>query len=144
MAQKINFSINQGIKEYCFADDENAIVRINLRDINLLTRMKEGKATLTKYADTLSQAENKSEDKVIDELLELDKKVKETLDYIFNTNISEIAFGTASSIMIIEGEPRFLTLINAIMPEVEKEIEIQQKEADKKINNYVSQAKGFK
>lgn len=144
MAQKLNFSKHQSIKEYCFADDEDAIIRIDLRDTNLLARMDEGRKKIKEFAKELENIDNDSDDTIVTKIMELDKKVKDTIDYIFNSNVSEVAFGVTSSISIIDGEPRFVTLMNALMPEVEKEISLEQQEADKTIESFVAQAKNFK
>lgn len=144
MAQKLDFNKNDGIKEYCFADDENAIIRINTRDINLLVRMEEGKKQLKEFANSLKNVENETDDVIFNKLDELDKKVKETIDWIFDSEVSKTAFGNTSSVTIIDGEPRFVTFTNALIPVVEKEIEKEHEEANGKIESYVTQAKAFK
>jgi hypothetical protein len=144
MAQKINFNKDLGVKEYCFADDETAIIRVNTRDPNLYTRINEAKKELQKLADKYENFRSDNPEEISAMIIEFDTKVKEQIDYMFNSPVSEVAFGVSSSVAVYDGVPAFQAFLNAILPEVEKEIDKEQKKAEKNVSKYVSQAEKYK
>lgn len=144
MANKLNFKKNLGVKEYCFADDETAIIRINTRDPNLYTRINESKNKLQKLADKYEGFSSDNPDEISAMLKDFDTEVKEQIDYMFDSPVSPVAFGNSSAVAVYDGMPAFQAFLNAILPEIEKEIDKEQKKATKNISKYVSQAKKFK
>lgn len=139
--EKLNLNRNIGIKEYCFADDENAIIRINTRDPNLYPRIKETQKKLIELVNEYEGYDKKTEDEACKALLEFDLKVKSLLDYMFDSKVSEVVFGNSSSVATYDGVPAFQNFLNVILPIVEKDMEAEQKKIEKNIRKYTSQVK---
>lgn len=142
--EKLSFKKNEGIKEYCFEDDENAIIRVNTRDPNLYTRIIKAKKELQRLSDKYQSFDYADEDKAGAMLEEFDSKVKEQINYIFNSDVSSVAFGNFSSVAVYEGEAAFKKFLDAILPEVEKELEKEHEKSQKNVASYVDKAKQFK
>lgn len=143
MAQKLNFSKNKGIKEYCFADDENAIIRINTRDSNLYPRLNESRKKLEALYKEYENFNADSEEESAKALVNFDNRIKAELDYMFDYPVSEVAFGNFSSISIYDGMPAFQSFLNAILPEIYKDIDSEHKESEKVIDKFVNEAEQY-
>lgn len=144
MATKLNFKKNLGVKEYCFADDETAIIRVNTRDPNLYTRINKSKSKLLELANKYEGFKSDSPDEIEAMLEEYDTKVKAQIDYMFDSSVSEVAFGNSSAVAVYDGVPAFQSFLNALLPEIEKEIDKEQKKIQKNVSKYVNQAKKLK
>lgn len=137
-----NLQINTGIKEFAINDDESKVLKINTADIQIAQRMKKSEKELNQIAEEcLKIDENMSVDDSIDLLDKYDKKVKTTLDYIFNTNVSEVVFGNMNCLSICDGKPVFQNFLEAIMPEIETDIQKETKKSEANIKKYTSQVR---
>lgn len=137
-----NLNINNGIREFTINGDENKVLRVNTSDLNLAKRAKKAQKELSLIADEcMNIDENMSIDESIAKLDALDTKVKNTVDYIFNSNASDIVFGEMSSVSICDGQPVFQNFLDAIIPEIEKDTQAEIKKSQRNIKKYTSQVK---
>ena len=132
-----NLNINIGTKEYSINDDVSRILRVNTTDINILARFDKAETELKKIA---SQYENIT-DITAEVITELDTKVREQIDYIFDSKASEIVFGNINCASIAGGQPIFMNFIDAILPVIKNDIVEEQEKSEKKISKYTSQVK---
>lgn len=144
-----NLNFNKGYKAFKINDDENAVIRINTRDIKILERLKIASVKLKeiakKYENLKSDDDNNvDENKIIKILSDCDKRAKEQIDYIFGEGVSKIVFGSMDCCSIVDGQPVFMGFLDAIIPIIEKDITGEQKLSARKIEKYTSQAKKFK
>ena len=145
MAEKLNFKKNPGIKEYCFQNDETAIIRVNTSDPNLYSRLQKGKKRLEKLAEKYRDFSSDNSDEVVEMIDDIDKKIKSEINYMFDSDVSAVAFGNANCLELDDdGEPTFKNFLNALLPVVEEEIKAKQNKANKNISKYVNQAKQYK
>lgn len=107
--KSINFDTQ--CEEYVINGDANRVIKINVRDTNIVERMEKA---LNKI-DAL-----KSELKDPDGINVIDKEIKSALDYAFNTNVSDIAFEGANCIMSKGGNGKTLleNFIDVFIPVV--------------------------
>ena len=137
-----SLKINNGIKEFAINDDENKVLKRNTTDIQIAQRLKQSEKELNQIAEECKNiGESMSEDEAIDLFDKYDKKVKTTLDYIFNANVSEVVFGNMNCLSICDGKPMFQNFIDAIMPEIETDIQAESKKSKANIKKYTSQVR---
>lgn len=98
--KSINF--DTGIKKYAVNGDENNVISINVNDINLLRRIKESEDLFTPILSRFDNEPNTPE-----LFAEVDAQIKETLNYVFGSNISECVFGDANCLSPLD-DGRFL------------------------------------
>lgn len=136
---KLGFKRNIGIKEYNFEDDENAVIRVNTRDANLIVRIEESKKVFKKLAAELRN----SKEPVANQLEMIDKAVRNQLNYMFGSDVSSVVFANFSSVSIYDGDFAFNRFLDAILPEIEKDISEEQEKFMRNTEPYVKQAEQF-
>ena len=112
--RSINF--DNGYKEYAINGDDN-IVKININDVNIITRFDEAAAEIEKL-----ETRFKTEDKTPELLAEADKTVREQLNYVFGTDIATAAFGNMNCFSPVGGRTLFEVFIEAIQPVIMEDI----------------------
>ncbi len=142
--ERIKF--NRGYKEYCINDDENAVIRINTTDIRIINRIDTAMKNLKNIVhDFLALVQEEQQDeKIISALADLEKKAREQINYIFNSDVCTAAFGNMSCLSMCDGQPVCMNFIEAIVPIIKRDVEAEQKLSSKRIEKYTSQAKKFK
>lgn len=114
--KSINFS-GAYYKEYAINGDESRVIKVNVRDAGLMSRLKTAEENLVKAA------ENVSEMPTVQSLEELDRVARESVDHMFGSGTSDIAFGDINCMsMNEEGEFICLAFINAIAPVLAEDI----------------------
>jgi len=110
--QKERFRIN---------GDNSKILELNTSDANIITRLEKGYAELTKLAAEVQEMDfddekgNEREFKKLSKNLKtIDDKMREQIDYIFDSNVSEVCAGNASMIDPINGKFRWEHIIEAL------------------------------
>lgn len=133
-----NLNVNIGVKEYSVNGDTSRILRVNTTDINILTRLDKAETELMKIA---SQYENIGEEITVEVITDLDTKVREQVDYIFDGKVSDIIFGNTNCISVAGGQPIFMNFLDVILPVIKSDIVEEQEKSEKKISKYTSQVK---
>ena len=138
-----SLKFNTGIKEFDINGDKNKIIRIDTTDINLGQRIEKAQKELKKIAKKYEIVikSGKLEEKPFEVMTEYDQLVREQIDYMFDSPVSEIAFGNTNSLSVCGGNPLFENFLNAILPEIENDINEEQKNSAKRIEKYTSQVK---
>lgn len=110
--QKERFRIN---------GDNSKILELNTSDANIITRLEKGYTELSRLAAEVQKmdfGEGESTDqefkKLSKNLKTIDDKMREQIDYIFDSNVSEVCAGNASMIDPINGKFRWEHIIEAI------------------------------
>lgn len=137
-----NFNINDGIKEFTINNDENRVLRINTSDLQISVRLKQCEKELNQISKEFQKFdETMTVEDSIEAIDKYDKKVKQRLDYIFNTNVSEVVFGGMNCLSICGGKPVFQNFLDEVMPEISQNIEEEVKKSQQNIKKYTSQVK---
>lgn len=114
-------------RKFRIAGDYNRILEINVSDLNIASRLKVGYPklqTLYKEAqDKMSEVVKATEDddgiesigKLADVLEDIDKKMRDTIDYIFDTNASEVCAPSGNMYDPVGGELRFDRIIDTLV-----------------------------
>ncbi len=130
-----NIHFDDGFKTYVLNNDESKIIKVNVTDFGIVDRFEKVKKELEYLADktTLTQNNNESE------MQQTDHIIREKINYIFGSDVSSVAFGSAYCFSPSGGIPVFAHFINAIMPVIEKEMQIETDKMQLNIHKYTSQ-----
>ena len=123
-------------KRFRIDGDNNRILELNTSDLNILTRLKEAYPKLVNLADKafreLPNVDDKAEDydfmtdeattTVIETLKKADTEMRELIDYIFDSNVSEVCAPSGSMYDPINGAFRFEHIIGILSPLYESEV----------------------
>lgn len=149
MAQSINF--DDGFKCYEINGDPQRIVRIDTADYGLIERLRNAKNNINeemkKYENVKIKSDGSAdldEETAADSLRDLGSFICGQFDYIFNSKVADVLFGSASPLSTRGGVPLFERVFNAILPIIEKDIEAERKKAEARIKKYEAETARFK
>lgn len=138
--QSINF--NTGYKEYIINGDETTKIRINVNDLNIPNRINE----CQKFFDEMAEKyKNEDRQMTAEELSDLDKQVREKINYAFGSDICTPAFGNINCMSPVEGgKMLFEAFFEVLMPVVEADMkaaaQAQAVHIKDKTNKYIQSA----
>ena len=138
--QSINF--DKGYKTYAVNGDESNVIRINVADLSIKSRIKEMYARI---ADLESEYRNIG--KPTDEqYAEVDKKIKSEINYAIGTDVCTPAFGLLNCLTILpdSGKSVAQSFLEALTPIIQNDVDeyVEKiKKLDKsKMNKYLEPA----
>lgn len=135
--KSLNF--DDGRVEYCISGDKSRIIRVNLTDEALLTRLDKALTRINELVSELRELEKRDDLSVFDEIEAIREKVREQLNYAFDYDVSTPVFGGLSPFAESNGELLIFRFLNAIMPEIEKSmdeyVKIREK-SDERVKKY--------
>lgn len=117
---------------------------LNLSDMNIIVRFKEKYAELQELeSKAFSTMGSTKGDEGIDSLLnlgdtlkEVDTEMRECIDYIFDSNVSEVCAPFGSMYDIVDGEMRCEHIVSAITGLYETNIHEETKKLEKRIKKH--------
>lgn len=124
--QSINFN-SGNYKEYAINGDENRVIRINVSDVGIITRIQDAMSKADNIAEEVSERE-KNEDRT-QLLKEYDQRAREMVNDIFG---SVNVFSVASN-----GKPVLVNFLEALLVVVVQEIKSAQTAAQIKLEEKV-------
>ena len=111
-------------KRFRIAGDYNRMLELNVSDLNIFSRLKSG---YPKLNNLLEEARNKmlsipddlddndeTISRIADNLTEIDAKMREIIDYIFDTNASEVCAPSGNMFDPVDGEWRYVRIIDKL------------------------------
>ena len=110
-------------RKFRICGDYNRILELNVSDLNIAQRLREG---YPKLKDLLKKAQDKitsipdTDDieadlgNIADSLTEIDKEMREIIDYIFDTNASEVCAPSGNMFDPVGGQFRFERIIDKV------------------------------
>jgi hypothetical protein len=130
-------------------DDPSRVIRFNPSDFSILERFNEARRRIAEAQNTIeNDVKINNNGKPLDELGEaaaviskINTLIREQVDYIFDSKVSDMVFGNTSPLAMVKGKPLFERFIEAAQPAIEKEIRAELTASQKRINKYVSQVK---
>lgn len=104
-----------GIKKTSFRINGNndAILELNLSDLGIGERLEKGYENLQSIIKDISKVSEKDEN-FTEEFKKADQKMREQLDYIFDSNVSEVCGKNGTMYDVKNGEFRFESILNAL------------------------------
>ena len=139
--KSIQFST--GVREYAINGDESNVIRINIADMNLPSRMK----AVDKKLDELS-AEFGEQPVTPETAAEFDTRLRAIMNEAFGTDICTPAFGSMNCMTPVdaEGTPLWQAFFRAFMAQIREDIAAMRSQqpavptVSPKVQQYVSSA----
>lgn len=140
-----NLNINKGYKTYSINGDENAVITVKTTDFGIIDRLTKVREHAAKIIGELEKIESDAAPEVyLKAMSEADEKVKAELDTVFDSPVSKAVFGNMNSLSFAGGQPVAVNFIEAILPEITKDLNEEHNAAAEKIGKYIEAAKQFK
>lgn len=147
-----NLIIDDGLKEFTINGDSNRVIRFNPADLNLLERFDQAEKVIEEEQKKLQDdiklkasgepvEEQEDFEESIEVISKVNKLIKDQIDFIFDSDVSDVVFGNQSPMSTVKGKPLFERVFDAIRPVLEKEITKEMKASEKRINKYTDQIK---
>jgi len=145
--QSIRF--DDGFKEFMINDDPNKVIRFDPTDFAIIERFNVAMKNIEKSTEQLTDDISiDSKGEPVDELesaaeavSRVNKFIKEQIDYIFDSPVSDMVFGNKSPLAMVKGVPLFERFIVAAQAVIEKELKTEMKASEKRISKYTKQVK---
>ncbi len=138
-----NIRFDDGYKEFMINDDPNKVIRFDPTDFAIIERFNTAMNNIEKYKDEFDNNEDTADglESAAETVSKINTYIREQIDYIFDSPVSDIAFGNKSPLAMVKGVPLFERFLNAVIPEMEKEIKSEMKASEKRVSKYTSQVK---
>ena len=147
--QDINLSVIQR-KKFRIDGDDDRIIELNTTDMNILSRLKTAYPQLmelsSEAADKLpSNIELPDDGSIFDSeeistaisvLTEVDKKMRELIDYIFDSNVADICAPFGSMYDMINGQFRFEHIIECLSNLYEQDLAKETKKLSARVRKH--------
>lgn len=144
-------------RKFRIAGDYNRILEINVSDLNIARRLKVGypklQELLKEAQETIAKLPDDDTDedaltnlgKFADILDDIDKKMRDTIDYIFDTNASEVCAPSGSMYDAVNGSFRFEHIIDKLADLYTTGLDVEFKKLknniEKKASKYTKKSK---
>lgn len=138
-------------KRFRIDGDDSRILELNTADLNIIVRLKETYPKLVELAnsafvnmpdvdvtDDYNFAEDEATALVIDALADADKKMREHIDYIFDSNVSEMCAPDGSMYDPINGKCRFEYIIETLSSLYENDMEKELNKMSTRVKRHTS------
>lgn len=134
-----NINFDDGYKTYILNDDENKIIRVNVTDVNILDRHNKAQADMQALIEEMQNNSEATPEKIAS----YDKRIRENINYIFGSDVCTAAFGTANCMSVVSnGSMLFESFLNALMPQVQEDMDISLEAAKKRTDKYITAVVG--
>lgn len=134
MAKKMIF--DEGFKEFNINGDPNRVIRFNPTDISIIERAQKVKKEIGEEVKKLDKLEINDDEAVAKAVEEVNKIIKEKINYIFGSDVSEAVFGVQSPLASANGVTLAERFIAAAIPIIQKEIEDEDKKSKARMSKY--------
>ncbi len=137
-------TLNTGVKNYEIEDENGKLlgtISIYPRDFNIGKRAKEVQRKIAEYIDAAEQIASDNEDNAIDRITEIDDKIKEQLNYLFNSDVSSTVFKELHCLNVVaDGGKYFIeSFLDMIIPVINEELDKAAEASKKQADKYTSQ-----
>ena len=147
-----NLIIDDGLKEFTINNDPDKVIRFNPADINLLDRFDKAYKSIEEEHKKIEEdielevdgkpvEEQEDYEQALEVIRRLNQFIKDQIDYIFDSEVSDVIFGNQSPMSTVKGSPFFERVFDAIEPILKKEITAERKASEKRMSKYTGQIK---
>lgn len=135
-------SIDVGLKSYEVADKDGNVlgtVTINPSDVGMAGRVSEAMETIKALTEKAEAVDKSDGFAAAAAIAEIDHAIKDQVDYIFGSKVSEVFFGTVSSLATCEnGNSVLENVLNALMPIVEASCKAANENRQKRVSAHTA------
>ena len=144
--QDIDLSVTRK-KKFRIDGDNNRMLELNISDLNIIVRLKE---TYPKLQELSEKAANEWEDtddegidgegatKTVELLKSIDGEMRNLVDYIFDSNVSEVCAPDGSMFDPFNGRLRFDHIIEVLSGLYEENLESEVKKLTRNVQKHTS------
>jgi len=119
--QDVDLSVTRK-KKFRIDGDNNRILELNTSDAGIMVRINNlypkmkviGDKLATKIAEQSEITDEKELGKIAEVILDLDNSLRDMLDELFDSNVSEVCIPEGTTVDPFNGEFRFETIINKL------------------------------
>ena len=129
------------VKEYMIVnekDEELGVIRINVTDFDFFNRTKEAEKQIMSIMNRFKglHGKNLETEEIFASISELDKEIKEQLNYMFDYDVSSVVFGNTNCLSIGDGQPFVTRFLQSIIPAIKRDIEKENRQSKQKMSKY--------
>ncbi len=139
-------------KRFRIDGDDNRVLELNTSDLNLITRLRSAYPQLKDIAqnafkdlpDAVIEDENydfmedEATSKLSEALQDADTKMRSLLDYIFDSNVSELCAPYGSMFDPVNGKLRFEHIIDTLAPLYETDISTEMNKVTANVSKHTA------
>lgn len=138
-------------KRFRIDGDDNRILELNTSDLGVLSRIKEAYPKLQELNERAIQdwpnsdadhVGEKDYEAVVNVLKGIDTEMRQLIDYIFNSNVSEVCAPDGTMYDPIDGQFRFEHIINCLVALYENNIDLEVKQISNRVRKYTDKYTG--
>ncbi len=138
--QRIELAKSNGIKEYLIVNEigkELGVLAVDVTDLGFPKRTEIAQKNIDALLKEAKTAMENTDTEASYELLyKLDAKVKQEIDTMFQTNVSEVVFGGTHCLSIGNGKTFIERFFDSVIPVILKDSNAAMKESEKKLAKY--------
>lgn len=141
---KNNLDLGEEYVELTINNDESRVIRIDLNDLGMIERLNESYQKIDEFQKNHNDIEIKADGSPVDglnksaEILkEFKDLIKEQIDFIFDSKVSDVVFGNKNPLSTVKGVPLYERFLNALKPYIEKIAKKECEESNKRVQKYM-------
>ena len=140
---------DDGFEEFTINGDPQRVIRINPKDVNILARFEKSMKELKEESSSISDIEVRADGSLAEmqhsklsenarRLQEFNESINQKLNYIFNADVAEAAFGRQSPLSLVGKDNRFLfeVFLEAALEAVKEKLDEAAKSIEKRTEKY--------
>lgn len=138
-----NLDLGEEYVELTINNDENRVIRIDLNDFGMIERLSDSYKKIDEFQDNHKDIKINSDGTATDRLNEsaeilkaFNNLIREQIDYILDSKVSDIVFGNKNPLSTVKGVPLYERFLNALKPYIEKIAKKENEESKKRISKY--------
>ena len=116
--------------------DDNRMLALNTRDIGIISRLQEGYANLSNVMHEIANIDTDDLDSMSEYLKKADAEMRKQLDYIFDSNVSEVCASNGSMYDPYKGSFRYEVIIDALTKLYESDLNAEYKKIKQRIQKH--------
>lgn len=135
--------IETGIKKYEIVDENGdvlGVIRIDPKDFNMYERVEIAEKNIEELMNAAIKIADGDGADLIKEtrIVELDEKIKEQLNYLFDYDVSGIIFGNKNCLNLNHGVTFIQRFLDMIIPVIRNVVETESKESAERVGKYTN------
>lgn len=129
-----NLNFDDGYKSFMINNDPNKVIRFNPTDYGMIERIEQSMKIIDEANMSVNDIELNADgtpvlESASESVSKTSKIIKDQIDYVLGSNVSDIVFGKQSPLSTVKGKPLFERFLECVLPVVQKEIEKEIKAA---------------
>ena len=129
-----NINIDDGREAISINGDPERVIYIQASDFNIQLRARQAREKISGLLEEIDKKKPGNEAEFADFLEEIDKKVREQINHIFNYDVSQPVFGLCSPLMSLKNGKCYVEeFLEAITPVIEDIAKKAAKASEKRI-----------